>query len=173
MTTVRACALPPEALLLRYRERGYIDCYQAEVPVPVSHADYVKAFYTTAVFKAERLILAALSMPSTDAEVMQLAAGTRERFAAWTVEARAPDQLLLRAADGATRSWLMTDPLGGGRPGTRLYFGSAVVAKTDPATGISRMGTTYRALLGFHRLYSRILLSAARRRLMRRAPSHM
>ena len=49
--------------------------------------------------------------------------------------------------------------------GTRLYFGSAVVPTRDRATGEARMGTVFRALLGFHKLYSVILLSAARSRI--------
>lgn len=54
--------------------------------------------------------------------------------------------------------------LGGG---TRLYFGSAVVPVRDRNTGQATLGRTYSALLGFHTLYSRILLGAAARRLGR------
>jgi hypothetical protein len=49
----------------------------------------------------------------------------------------------------------------------RLYFGSAVVLVTDKASGQVRMGFRFKALLGFHKLYSRILLYAARSRLAR------
>ena len=47
---------------------------------------------------------------------------------------------------------------------TRLYFGSAVVARTAD-DGHPRLGFSFRALLGFHRRYSRALLAAARTRL--------
>jgi hypothetical protein len=71
--------LPPGALLAKYvREGAYADCYVTDIAGAVSHAQYVEAFYTTAVFKLERLILKwAVSKPSTDGEARQLAAGTR------------------------------------------------------------------------------------------------
>lgn len=150
--------LPPEALLQRYREQGdYTDCFAIEVPARVTHAAFVEAFYTTAVFKLERLLLAlAVSRPSRDAEARELAGGRREMFAAWSVEARAPGQLLMCDYAGSTRSWLMAAAAG---QGTRLYFGSAVVG--------ARQGRVFHALLGFHKLYSRILLRAAVARVLR------
>jgi hypothetical protein len=60
-----------------------------------------------------------------------------------------------------TRSWLMVEPL---EAGTRLYFGSVVVPVRD-ASGRLELGSPYSALLGFHKLYSRILLASARSRL--------
>ena len=76
--------MPAGALLTRYREGGaYADCYVTEIKRSVTHAEYVEAFYTTAVFKAERLILRwCVSRPSTDDEARQLAAGKRDSFAA-------------------------------------------------------------------------------------------
>lgn len=150
--------LPNEALLRRYREQGaYTDCFAIDVPAQVTHAAFVEAFYTTAVFKLERLLLALLvSRPSRDAEARELAGGQREQFAAWSVEARAQGQLLMCDYAGSTRSWLMAAAAG---EGTRLYFGSAVVA--------ARQGGAFRALLGFHKLYSRILLRAAAARVLR------
>lgn len=166
---VQRAELPNSALLLRYQREGtHTDCYVLEVPDRVSHTDYVEAFYTTALFKTERWILAALvARPSTDAQARQLAAGELDRFAAWNVEARDENQLLMCDFQGRTRSWLMTAP--GAMPGsTRLYFGSAVVPVIDRHTGESRLGAGYSALLGFHKLYSRALLRAASRRLGRR-----
>lgn len=153
--------LPEQALLQRYRAQGaYTDCFAIDVPGQVSQADYVEAFYTTAVFKLERLLLALFAArPSRDAEARELAGGQREKFAAWSVEGRAPRQLLMCDFSGSTRSWLMAVPAG---QGTRLYFGSAVVR--------SRQGGAFRALLGFHQLYSRILLRAAASRLRRATP---
>ena len=52
----------------------------------------------------------------------ELAQGRRETFAAWQVESRAPDQLLLCDFRGGTRSWLMVIAR---REGTLLHFGSA------------------------------------------------
>ncbi len=61
----------------------------------------------------------------------------------------------------------MVSPVAGAERVTRLYFGSAVVPKRDSKTGEPRLGTGFRALLGFHQLYSVALLRAARRALER------
>lgn len=154
-----ACDLPPGALLRRYQDSGaYADCYTIEVPRRVSHAEYVEAFYTTFVFKTERVLLSWLvSKPSTDTQAARLARGEVDSFAAWTVEARAAEQLLMADYVGRTKSWLMIAP--SGDAATRLYFGSAVVPVHDES-GQPRMGRSYSALLGFHKLYSRVLLQA-------------
>lgn len=125
----------------------------------MSQAEYVEAFYTSGVFKLERLILKLLvARPSTDQQARELAAGQRDSFAAWRVEARAPDQLLMYDFRGRTRSWLSVS-------GTRLYFGSAVVPVASSSPRKAGLGFVFTALLGFHRLYSRVLLHAAVRRL--------
>jgi len=157
--------LPDHALLARYAGNGsYTDCYATDLPGAYSHAEFVAAFYTTWLFKLERAILEWLvARPSTDEEAAELARGGRQAFAAWTVEASAPNQLLLRDFLGNTRSWLMVEPRHDGGV-TRLYFGSAVVARAT-RDGRPRLGFSFRALLGFHRRYSRALLAAARARL--------
>jgi hypothetical protein len=163
--SVAPCALPQAALLQSYVAKGaYTDCFAVEIPARVSFADYVTAFYTSAAFRPERLILWCSGKPSNDADVRRLADGTAETFAAWSVEARAPDQLLLCDFMARTRSWLMLGPTEGG---TRLYFGSAVVP-VGAGSGSGRLGFPFDALLGFHRLYSRVLLSGARGRLLRK-----
>jgi hypothetical protein len=118
------------------------------------------------VFKLERWLLAALvAKPSTDRQARELAQGRIVEFAAWRVERRDGGQLLLSDFRGRTRSWLMAEPLTGGeQTRTRLHFGSAVVPVAG-SSGEPRLGFAFSALLGFHKLYSRILLSAARRRL--------
>jgi len=156
MSPIQVCALPEQALLAKYAQRGaYTDCYSTEISRPVSHAEYVEAFYTGAAFKLERLLLAWFaSRPSTDAQA----------------KARSTDQLLMCDLSGRTRSWLMVAPLRtGDSTRTRLYFGSAVVPVVDKASGQARIGFLFRALLGFHQLYSRVLLHAARSRLARPA----
>lgn len=163
-STVSPAALPEHALLARYgADGGYADCYATVLPRPVPLAEFVAAFYTTRLFRLERWLLARMGHGSTDEQARQLASGQCQRFAAWTVEDRAADQLLLCDAAGRTRSWLMVAPAGGGA--TRLYFGSAVVPRRGGAGQPPRMGLVFHALLGFHRGYSRALLSAARRRL--------
>lgn len=126
----------------------------------VSHAEFVEAFYTSGLFKTERFILSwVVSAPSTDQEARELALGKREAFAAWHVEARNQNQILMAA--GRTRSWLMVCPADGC---TRLYFGSAVVRKNLRA-GPGSLDPGFSALLGFHKWYSRALLRAARTKL--------
>ena len=170
MASVRPCALPSTALLLRHQQAGaYADCYSTDIARVVTHAEFVEAFYTTGLFKVERFILRWFAArPSSDAQARQLAAGDSETFAAWRVEGRAPGQLMLADFSGRTRSWLMVEPAeGAGAEGTRLYFGSAVVPKDSADGGGPRMGYVFQALLGFHKLYSRALLQAARVRLAR------
>lgn len=157
--SVAACGIPKGSFLEAYvRDGGYTDCYVTDVPRAVSQAEYVEAFYTTWLFKAERLILSALSLSSSDQEVRELALGGRGSFAAWHVEVWRDDQLLMAA--GSTRHCLMVDP---GQGATRLYFGSAVVPEVSGRYR-GRLAPRYQALLGFHRLYSRALLRAARGR---------
>lgn len=163
MPAIHAGELPPPALLARYGATGYADCYWTDVPARVSQAQYIEAFYTTPLFRIERLILRwFVARPSTDAQARQLARGERADFAAWTVEARTADQLLLCDFLGRTRSWLMSAPQG---QGTRLYFGSAVVPRGTTPSGKPAMGVSFDLLLGFHQLYSRALLGAASGRL--------
>jgi hypothetical protein len=164
---IRPHPLPDASLLRACTAAGsYADCYATEVPRAVTHAQYVEAFYTTWLFKLERWILKwAIARPSTDAQARELAAGTLAAFAAWDVEQRAPDQLLLRDLFGRTRSWLMVEPLPDG--GTRLYFGSGVGSRPN-----GKLGGGFSLLLGFHKLYSRLLLGAAARRLVQKGVRH-
>lgn len=172
MTSIQGCKLPEQALLRKYLDGGgYTDCYCTDVAHPVAHADYVEAFYTSVVFKLERLLLAwFVSRPSTDQQALDLAAGKLSSFAAWSVEARTADQLLLSDFQGRTRSWLMTVPTANDGA-TRLFFGSAVVPLVDRRSGQARMGMAFRTLLGFHKHYSRVLLRAAVRKLAQPRPA--
>ena len=156
---IRSGPAPREALHAKYARSGsYVDCFTTVFPGRVTHSQFVEAFYTSRVFKLERLILKwIVDKPSTDAEARELATGVRDRFAAWTVEDRSADQLLMCDYLGQTRSWLMIAACErDGLPATQLHFGSVV-------TSVRKF--PFNVLLGFHRLYSRILLSSARRRL--------
>ena len=167
---IRACPLPDHALLRRYVDAGaYTDCYVTEIARPVTQAQFIEAFYTTWLFKLERWILSwAVARPSTDAQANALAAGDIQAFAAWRVEGRTANQLLMCDYQGRTRSWLMSvSPSEGGDTFTHLYFGSAVVPVNDPRSGQKEMGLVFRLLLGFHKLYSRALLRAAASRLLK------
>ena len=122
------------------------------------------AFYTSWLFKAERVLLRLfLKIKSADPEATALMQGTRSTFAAWYRGARTSTELLMCDQFEKTRSWFQVEPSPNG--GTELYFGTAVAGRSrDPA---SPMPWAFRTLLGFHVLYSRFLLSVARRRLLR------
>lgn len=163
--SVTAEALPADALLARYAEPAdgnYTDSFRADVERPVDLAEFVTAFYTTWLFRLERVVLRVLKLPSSDSAAEAVARGVIDRFAAWSVEARSDRQLLMCDVQGRTRSWFMVVANG---EGTALWFGSAVVANRETGAAGRRLG--YRWLLGLHKVYSRLLLAAARRKLVR------
>jgi hypothetical protein len=157
-----------DALLKTYRgglrpERWgkYGDCFSVTVDRVVSLADFVFAFYTSPVFRIERLLLRAfIGTSSSDSDARALADGSAASFAVWYVGKRTATQLLMCDRYERTRSWFRVVPLNGGR--TRLQFGSAVAAARDGRTGAMALGGTFQLLLGFHVLYSRALLRAAK-----------
>lgn len=167
--SIEKCPIPPNSLLEKYSINGsYVDCYFTEINGDLRFSEYVFAFYTTALFRLERYILAwAISRPSTDMQASQLANELTSTFAAWNVEQRAENEILLCDLIGRTRSWLRITPIDGAR--TRLYFGSAVVPVRNPVTGTLSLGWVYRSLLGFHRIYSALLLWSARRQIVHRS----
>lgn len=160
--------LPDDALLQGYRlSNCYTDCYATTIQASVSFTEFVFAFYTTPLFKLERLILKwAVKKPSSDEDARQLSVGDRQSFAAWAVEGRTDNQLLMCDFRSRTRSWFMLVQVSGDDGvGSRLYFGSAVVPTTVSKTGNKTMGPLFRALIGFHKLYSVALLLSAKVRL--------
>lgn len=170
MFSIKAHPLPDNALLTSYRQSGdHTDCYRTELPFAVTHSQYVRAFYTTKLFKLERLILKWLvGKPSSDAQADLLAKGQTQAFAAWEVELRCENQLLLCDYLKRTRSWLMIEQRQSEKGmQTLLYFGSGVVANKNAKTGGSSFGFAFHALSWFHKLYSVALLSAAKSRLIK------
>jgi hypothetical protein len=162
---VQARALPETAFLSAYRDKGaYTDCLTLDVEGSVSLEQYVTAFYTSTAFRPERAILSRLlGMHSSDDDAARLGAGTIDRFAAWTVEQRSADQILLCDYQSRTRSWLMIVPLDreGGGAATRLHFGSAVTQIEEGRAASAFARFMFWALLWFHKLYARFLLEGA------------
>lgn len=146
---------------------AYADCFMVRIAGTVTFSAYVEAFYTTPIFKAERLILRLLArQPSTDQQARELAMGTRDTFAVWRVERRSPTELLL--VEGRTCSWFRILPPGSdGEHNTVLMFGSAIFAAKKARGGKPQLGIWFKLLIGPHLIYSRLLLAAARRRLIR------
>lgn len=155
MAGVHEVPVPPDSLLGGYSARGYVDAWAVTLDRPLGLAAFIRAFYESRAFRPERIVLGFAGLRGSAADLEALAEGGGTRFAAWTVEARRSDQVLLAA--GRTRSWLAVAPA---PAGCTLRFGSAVVACDD-----GRLGPAFAALLGFHRVYSRLLLVSAVRRL--------
>jgi len=164
MFTVTKSDLPPDTLLQSYADRAdcFTDCFYVEIQGDVPFAQYAMAFYRTWLFRTEKWILdRTVKRPSDDGVLAAVANGSGQAYAAWDVEDRRADQLLLAdVSGGRTRSWLMAKPMG---DVTRLYFGSAVVPPREGAG----LGPVFTALLGFHNLYSYGLLGACARDLRR------
>jgi len=168
MFSIKKCMVPANTSLDKYLMNGaYTDCYTTEISGSVSFPEFIFSFYTTPLFKTERLILKlTVSKPSTDVQARQLADGEINKFAAWHVENRSENEILMCDFLGRTRSWLMVTPVNtAGSPRTRLYFGSAVVPIRNPTTSEPSLGFGYKALLGFHQIYSRLLLYSAKSRI--------
>lgn len=161
MLSIQNIPIPANTMLEKYSSAtgAYTDCYRTEIPRLISFPEFVFAFYTTPLFKLERLILLIVSKPSTDAQARQVADGKIGKFAAWTVEARTENELLMCDFLSRTRSWFMTKSDG---TKTQLYFGSAVVPKAEQTS----LGLEFRAVLGFHKIYSVLLLWSAKIKVM-------
>lgn len=167
MLSIEKCSVPTNTMLEKYLMNGtYTDCYSTEISRQVSFPEFIFAFYTTPLFKTEGLILKfTVSKPSTDVQARQLADSEIKEFAAWTVEDRSENELLMCDFMKRTRSWFMVIPINESR--TKLYFGSAVTSREDPKTGKLSLGFIFQALLGFHQIYSILLLYSAKSRLKR------
>lgn len=167
MADIRQQPVPAGTALhaLSQRPGHYADCFVTEIRGTVTLAAYVEAFYTTPLFRAERLVLRLFGIASSDVQARRLASGEAESFAAWRVTERTGTELLMKAM-GRTSSWFMIE---GATSGTRLYFGSAVAPKgAGPEGQVGRRpGGLHPLLTGLHVLYSRCLLASARRRLQR------
>ncbi len=166
MPSVQKCAVPQNSLLAAYtRDGSYTDCYRTELAGHILLPAFVKAFYTNWLFKLEAFILKyTVKRPSNDLEAQQLAEGTRTKFAAWDMEGRTENELLMCDMLSRTRSWFMVTHE---NERTQLYFGSAVVPVRNQKTGKSSLGFLFLILLGFHQLYSYFLLYFASRKIFK------
>lgn len=167
MFGITRSAPPSDALLVTHRGRNperwgsYQDCFRINVRGRVTLQQFVAAFYTSWLFRLERALLRVfLAIPSSDADAHALARGTRDTFAAWYLGARTPTELLMCDRYERTRSWFRVGPDHDGS--TELCFGSAVAGRRG-ANASFVMSPSFRALLGFHVLYSQLLLQAAAR----------
>jgi len=172
---IRPVAVPAEVpdytLLAPLRHAGcYADCFTLTLPFAVTKEEFIESFYTTTLFKSERLVLFLFAgKKSTDKDAQNLAQGTGNSFAVWRVDQRTADELLLSEPIGGTSSWFMTrlenvasDTV------TRLFFGSAIRPKRAPTAGETpQFSSVFTGLRPLHNLYSRKLLEAAAVSLLR------
>lgn len=176
MFSVAQDAVPDESLLRTYPGgarpecwRGQGDCFAVSVDRVVTLAEFVLAFYTSPVFRIERLILGLLAgAPSTDAEARRLADGSGISFAIWRVGERTATQLLVCDRYERTRSWFRVVPLSNGK--TLLQFGSAVASRSGDQRMTKIRVSLFRLLLKFHVVYSQVLLHGAKRGVLRNRP---
>ncbi len=169
MEKVHEVAVPQGSFLetIGQQDGVYTDCFAVMTVGEANFADYIEAFYTTPIFRAERVLLRLFARaPSTDHQARALGEGTLDTFSVWHVQKRSENQLLMR--EGRTSSWFMLVPSYDAEvDGCVLMFGSVVFPNKDKKTGKLKIGFLFKALLGVHKFYSRMLLSAARRRLLR------
>ena len=170
MTRITAPPLPPQSLLARKRgPECYRDAFRASVAGEVSLGELVTAFFSSRAFLAERMALHLIGRGADHADIAALAAGRTERFAAWQMEAREENELLMHDFLDQTCCWLAVSTRGpdGALDGplpvpergrTFIWFG----------TGVREVGgPIMRNLQGAHRFYARQLLAGAARGLAR------
>lgn len=161
MLSIEKISAPENTFLKNYLLNGnYVDCYTTTIDKQISFSDFIFAFYTTWLFKTEAFILTyTVRKPSSDVQAKQLSNAETDKFAAWTVESRKENEILMCDFIGRTRSWLMVQ---NDEAKTKLYFGSAVVPKKRG----EGLGAIFVLLLGFHQIYSVLLLYYAKRKLL-------
>ena len=169
MPKVIASELPTHALSAPYQEQGaFVDCYYIDIAKDISLDEYIQAFYTTSIFKLERSLLSLAMLKRTkDDEAVELSRGRSDNYSIWTVEGRESNQIMLRDFTGNTRSWLMVEKSSGSEISTRLYFGSVVMPKGKVENVQASFGVLFHLFGKFHQVYSRALLNAAYRKLLR------
>jgi len=161
---IEKVTVPDHCLMATYRDTpGCVaDNFQATLSRPVTLDAYIAAFFDTPLFRLERLILRLFAgRATTRADVEALAAGRADNFAMWHVVERSATEIMLAVDRSRIRTWLaIVPPEKPGEP-TILRFGSAILPKSVSASGNGDVGFLFRALTGFHNLYSRLLLRAA------------
>ena len=148
---VRRAEVPASSLIARYLAdpASHVDAYVASGDATLEA--FVRAFFSTPIFRLERRLLRLAGKMSSDAQVNDLASGAGSAMAAWVVEDRSATELLMKVPGSPIRTWLA---VGQGE----LWFGSAIVAEGGKVPFLAK------ALMPFHHVYSRTLLRAAAKR---------
>ena len=130
MFLVKPSSVPESGLLNAYADIPgcYTDCFSAEISGTVQLPELIHSFFTTPVFRLERMILAVFaSSPTTDLEVANLACGDGNTLALWKVETREKNQLIMAVGNGPLRTWLMVSPDKAKKDTSRIFLGSALL----------------------------------------------
>lgn len=147
MAKIESISVPEGSLLAEFGPpNAYRDCFTCDMPGSVSLEQFVERFYCSAAFRPERVVLGLIGRGASNGDARAVAQGDVESFAAWNVVSRRDDEVLLQDFRGATASWFSVRSIG---TSTQLLFGSWV---GEPDRGVVR------ALMPFHRWYSRVLL---------------
>ncbi len=161
---IRKTTLPAHAMLSRYADgtASYTDCFAYDYAGPVDLENFLNAFFNSWVFRLERFILkAAARVTISDEDTANFAAARSDRMGLWTAQDRDESQVLTIVGQGPIHSWWMVEPKG---ERTRLYFGSAIRPMTAK-DGSQRMNPAAKYGGLPHRIYARILLAVAARKL--------
>ncbi|KAA0175468.1 hypothetical protein FNF27_03168 [Cafeteria roenbergensis] len=139
--------------------KGKGDCFRLDVPGHVPIERFVHAFFTSWLFKLERLVL---PVATTDSLAKDFAYSRVNEFAIWTAKERTDSELLATWAEehspatGATWMRVVHGKDDDGKPKTCLEFGSAI------ATGDMPYQKAVMAVaMPLHLAYSGLLLGAA------------
>lgn len=166
MITVKRIGVPEGSFLKAYegREGCETDCFQADVPGHPDIDRFVHIFFDTWVFRIERRLLALLGEDyATSEDVAALAGRSSDTLAAWTVQDRSADEIILAFKRPRGRTWLQATQLDGSLGSTRLRFGSALLPNIDSEGQTASISWGLKIGLPLHRLYARLLLAAAAR----------
>lgn len=99
-------------------------------------------------------------------QAKELCIGDINKFAAWTLEDRRDNELLMRDMADRTRSWFMVIHSGiKEKPKTQLYFGTGISPSQKRNKKNSSIGLFFNVMLPFHKVYSVLLLYFAKRQL--------
>lgn len=145
------------------RDETHLDCFVADIDGAWSLEQFVGVFYRTWLFRAERFVLKhVMRLPSTDSDLESLLDGNQEKFAAWSIERRTANELLMCDIASKTKSWFMVTQTGdSAKQRTLVHFGTVVVATPDRRSGEPKLGTLFRLFMPLHLLYARSLLLVA------------
>ncbi|KAK9711516.1 hypothetical protein K7432_007776 [Basidiobolus ranarum] len=174
----------------------YRDCFSIRVPksqlsLPTSPADqeallvkYVGAFYTSPVFKLERFLINLFSksspetQPETDQDILskEFQLGDTVASNSYTVTTRDPNQMELKFSlqkgviDGS--SWLAIEEPQAHEGAYTFWFGTAIYPADKELPDFDSRFKSNNMEVRFHKIYSRVLIDMAVKKLVSMYPTN-